>query len=454
MDRPEKKRTNAFARLYEEADLPKAIRRSLNFIILGNMCGSLFGVICGTGTASMVGLASSMGATDLTFGIMTGIGQAAALLQIPFSLLVNRTHRRKRYMLTYGVISRVLWMVFGLIPFFIPATPAQLRVWTLVFLLGISCCLGSVIQVCWFPWFSDLCPERIRSRWLAVREQIIAVVSILFGLMVAFLLDHLPPETRYIIIFLIGGAVGVMDMVSFGLSEEVYSAPPARLRIGSVIKDFAHNKPFLRLTVAWTLWCFTTNLSCVYYTPYSMNVMGLNFTQVMLCGNVAAAVSTILFVPRWGSAIYHHGARNVMLLTNLFGSVLPLVFLFSRPGSIWPLLIFNVFGAMYWTGSNLAATGLQLTCSPAETRPSYIALFSCITALAGAMLGSLVSGFFLDACADHGWFAGSFDRYKVLFTISSALRLGLTILTVPGLADENKGTVKTLIRAIFLGRGR
>ena len=36
-------RHNALTRLYEEAGLSAAIRRSLNFILLGNICGSAHG---------------------------------------------------------------------------------------------------------------------------------------------------------------------------------------------------------------------------------------------------------------------------------------------------------------------------------------------------------------------------------------------------------------------------
>ena len=143
--------------LYDEFQLPKIIRRSLNLILIGNIFGNLHGIICGGGTTAMVGLANELQAGDLAFGLINGIPQAAALLQIPFSILVNRTHQRKKYMLTLGMFSRALWMLFGLIPLIVPANPAWLPLWTMIFLLGISSCCGSVINVCWLPWLPD-CP--------------------------------------------------------------------------------------------------------------------------------------------------------------------------------------------------------------------------------------------------------------------------------------------------------
>ncbi len=160
--------------LYEEFHLSKVIRRSLNLMLAANLFGNLHGIICGGGTTAMVGLANELQAGDVAFGLINGIPQAAALLQIPFSILVNRTHRRKRYMLTLGLFSRALWMLFGLIPLIVPANPAGLPLWTLIFLLGISSCCGSVINVCWLPWFSDLAPLRMRGQWFSFRDMLVA----------------------------------------------------------------------------------------------------------------------------------------------------------------------------------------------------------------------------------------------------------------------------------------
>ena len=382
--------------LYAEAGLPQAIRRSLTLILLGNIFGNLHGIICGGGTTAMIGLANQLQAGDLAFGILNGIPQAAALLQIPFSLLVNRTHHRKKYMLTLGLFSRAVWLVFGLIPVIVPTDPAGLPLWTLIFLMGISSCCSAVINVCWFPWFSDLAPDRIRGRWLSTRDMIVAVFNLGFGILVARLLDTLPVENRYIIIFLIGGTVGILDMICFGFCEEKYSAPAKRLRIGGMIREVFRNRPFVRLIVMWTAWCFTSNLCGPYLARYSVNDMGLTFTQMMVFSTAAASIATVLVMGRWGRAMDRFGCRSVMLVGGIAASVTDAFYLFSVPGSVWPVLLRNFFGAMFWSSCNLAANSMQLSASPDETRPSYIAVFACVTSLAGVTLGTLASGSLLE----------------------------------------------------------
>ena len=187
-----KHRSGALANLYAEAGLSSPVQRGLNWIMAGNLFGTLFGIVCNGGTAAMVGLAGLLGAGDMEFGLLVAIPQIAALMQIPFALLVNRTHKRKLYMLTVGLISRVIWMLFGFMPLLARTPGSQLPLFTLIGLLGISSVMGSMINVCWFPWFSDLAPLRIRGRWLSLRDTLTSVGSLLFGLQVAYLLDILP----------------------------------------------------------------------------------------------------------------------------------------------------------------------------------------------------------------------------------------------------------------------
>ncbi len=441
-----------FTSLYDEVGLRRDFRRSLNFIFLGNLCGTIFGIVCGSGTTAMVGLASSLGAKDLHFGIIAALMQASALLQIPFSMLVSRTHKRKKYLLTYGLISRAVWLIFGLIPILIPSSPGWLRLYSLIFLVGISSFMGSAINVCWFPWFSDLAPLSIRGRWLSHRDTVISVVSVGMGLVIAWLLDTLPPQSRYIIIFLVGGAFGMMDMINFGFCTEVYNTPPSKLRIRSVMKSMLKDRPFVHFLIMWTAWCFTANMGGVYMTPYAMNVMGLNAMQIMIFATIAGSVATVLCINRWGVAMDRYGCRSVMMITCIVASLTPAFYLLQTKGSIWPTLLHNFIGAAFWCGANLAANSMQLSSSPDDLRPTYIAVFSSVTALVGGTLGSLAGGTLLDMCESHGWFTGWFDRYKALFLLEVILRLGFVLILVPRLSNDKEGSARDLLKHMIPGK--
>lgn len=435
--------------LYDEVGLANPLRRSLNFMMLGNLCGSLFGIICGASTTAMIGLANELHAGDLAFGLINGIPQAAMLLQIPFAVLVSRTHRRKRYILTYGLFSRVLWTLLGLIPLIVPRSPSWLPMGVLITLLAVSSCCSAAINVCWFPWFSDIAPDRIRGRWFSFRDTIIAGCNLAFGLLVARLLDGPSNNLRYALVFLLGGVLGMLDMLCFGFCEEVYVAQPVQSRLRNMLGEVWKNKPFVRLTLMWTAWCFTANLCEPYLSRYSVNEMGLNFTQLMIFGTAASSIMTIVMMNRWGKALDAYGSRSVMLVAALGATFANAFYLISTPGSVWPVLLRNAFGAAFWCGSNLAANKLQLYSSPDESRSMFIAVFSCVSALLGVALGSLVGGILLEGMEHAGWFTGGFDRYKALIVLSTALRFASVVLIVPRLENENAGTPGMLLRSVL-----
>ena len=192
-------------------------------------------------------------------------------------------------------------------------------------------------------------------------------------------------------------------------------------------------------------------MSGVYLNPYAMNEMGLNFMQIMLFSTIASAMVAIFVMPGWGKMIDRFGCKNVMWVSCCVASLTPLFYLFSTPGNIMPTLLHNTIGAMFWCGSNLTASNMQLSYSPDRTRPTYIAAFSCITALAGGTLGSLVGGALLESWNSASLFTGALDRYQVLFILSCALRIAGVFLFVPRFAADNEARPKDLVRYIFRG---
>ena len=428
--------------LYASAGLSPSTRRSLNLILLGNLFGNLFGTICGAGTAAMVGLANELNAGDLAFGLIAGIPQAAMLLQIPFAILVSRTHKRKRYLLTFGLFSRILWLLFGFFPNLFPSRTVGLYV--MLILLSVSSCCSAAINVCWLPWFSDLAPAQIRGRWFSTRDTIIAVAGLAFGLLVARMLDTLPVETRYIVVFIVGGALGISDMICFGFCEERYASQPVVMHLSAAVETLKHPS-FRHLILMWTAWCFTANLCEPYLSRYSVNVMGLNFTQLTIFGTATASIVTILVIHHWGRVLDSYGARTVMLVAASGAALANAFYLFCTPGAVWPVILRNGLGAAFWCGSNLAANNMQLYTSPDDKRPIYIAVFSCISALVGTALGSLTGGILLESCETAGWFTGSFDRYKALIALSTVLRAATVVFLVPPMANDREGSPRQML---------
>ena len=437
-----------FGPLYDEARLLPEIRNSLRFVILGNLCGNIFGTI--TTGSTLTGYAGMLGANDFIFGVLTSIPFLGTIMQIPAAYIVSKTLRRKELMLLYGTISRILWILIGLVPLFMPVHPAWLRIWSVIFLVGISSVSSSFINVSFNSWLADLIPIRIRGRWLSGRDRIISVVGISTGLLIAHLLDTSEGFTGYTIVLVMGGIIGALDMLCFSRVPDVPMKKGKDVKYSSVIKDLFADKPFTSFMVFWTLWCLTSNFAGPFFVRYALGPIGLNFLQVTLCGQVAVAVVTVLLISKWGKVIDRYGSKPTLWVSCIATSFVPGIMAFSQPGSFWTFLLFNTLGSAVWIAANLAAQNMLLSLSPAGQRPSYIAIFSCFTSIAGSFLGVLMGGAFLQWMPEIINISPAFDQYKIVFVIGLFSRLFVVLALVPGLTNDSDATI-TDMKNDFLG---
>ncbi len=441
---------NPFRTLYEEAGLARDIRRSISMVVLGNICGNLFTVL--SGGSALVGYAEALGANDFVFGVLTGMPSALTLVQIPAALLVSRTQKRKRYMLTYGAFGRFVWILIGLIPYFMPANPVWLRLWSVIVLVGVSSASQSFINVSFTPWLADLVPIGIRGRWMGLRDGINAVVSVLAGLGSAWLLDNLGGYAGYTAVFVLAGIIGIADMLCFLPVNEVRKPKGTVTSLKTAFGKILRDRPFFMFMLFWTAWSFTANMSGNYLGRYALTEMGLSYTQFTLCSQIASAIVTVLVIRAWGRMLDRYGNKPVLWVACVVASLTQGFYLFSVHGSAAPTLLHNMIGSFFWSAAGLAATSLLLSSSPDEHRPSYVAIFSCVTSLLGSFLGALAGGALLEFI--QATWGGAVDRYKTLVAIAISLRFGVVMFFLPRLKNEKGVTVREMGRDLLLRAGK
>jgi MFS family permease len=88
--------------------------------------------------------------------------------------------------------------------------------------------------------------------------------------------------------------------------------------------------------------------------------------------------------------------------------------------------------------------------SPDDERPTYIAIFACVTALFGSFLGVFLGGAFLEWLPGFMHQAGITiggrqpDQFKVLFAMSVIFRLLAVFIFVPRLENDRDSNLREL----------
>lgn len=422
------RRHSRFSALYDEVSLPENYRRSLRLMLCSCACGNMFGVI--KGGAAFTGYTEFLGTNDFLYGLMMATPYLAALTQLPMALFMSHTGKRKKWLLLFGGISRLLWIPIAIVPLLFPGVGSMTHIWIVLLLNAISSMCSSAVNVGFTPWMGEFVSLPIRGRWLACRHQIESVISVGFGLLIARLLNMLPSPVSYYTVLLIGAILGCMDICFYiGVTEIPIRDHPTSLF--SSLREILRNRPFLQFCLFWGCLEFSKALASAYYIRYAGTDLGLNDGQCVLCFQIAGCVIGLLCISRWGKSVDAYGNYHVLAMTQSLLAATPLLWLLAALHSIWIPLIYNILAAILNCCQTMMSTSLLLEKAPHEKNVIYIAVYSCGIQLLGAFPGALCGGALLSFFRAMPFSYP--DAYQLLFLTSALLQGAVLALFLPGM---------------------
>lgn len=444
---------NALNDLYIEHGIEKELRKSLNYIVLGITFGTIFFNI--TMGPALTGFARALGAGEFVYGILMALPVVGGLLQLYASHILEKTRKRKKMFLIFGVIQRMLWIPVGLVPYILPVSTGMLRIWSTIVFITLASCSGAFINVSFYSWIGDMIPLNIRGRYFSLRSRIATIAGLLSGLIVAKLLDMLPGFPGYTTVFIIAALVGTLDILSFlrvaDVPMKVNENKESTVRF---IKKALKNKFFVRFVLFWTAWGFGVNFVSAFLNMYALDKLHMSFTEITLTGQIVCNVTTIFFITKWGKFVDKYGSKPTLYITCTLTALLLLLWLLATPENYIPVLIFNLIGGMIWCGTDITNQNMLITNTPDENRSMYVAIYFAITTIFGNALAYIMGGYFLehiDTISENLVFFGRhFNNYELLIITGALLRL-TSVLLLTVLPDEGSASMKRVYRD-YLGK--
>ena len=429
-----------FNRTYRDYVRSDEILRLLNIIVLSAAIGT-FLITAQTGVA-FTGFASTLGAGELAFGLISALPVLAGLMQIYASHLVVKTGKYKQMFLVGGIVQRVSWIIVAFIPYILPVE--QSRLWALIVLVTLAAMGGSFVAIAHTTLLGSVVPIEIRGRYITTRQRVCMAVSLIAGLCFAFLLDNIPGFLGYTVVFAIGGIAGLIDILMYFVVK--FDKIPNRPEGFSMLKGFksCFTAPVMRnYLIFWTVWSFAIHLSGPFFNKYAIDVLSLSYVSIILLGQIVAQTMSLLVVSRWGVLLDRYGSVPVMMISAILSSIGASVWLFAVPGSVWPLFVFSFFGGIFWCANEACMFNMQLSHTPTKGRPAALAVYAVFTSIAVA-LALIGGGAILEVLSpimrrlDLTIFGTPFDHYKVLFIITIIVRLVVIIVFLPKVWNEKK----------------
>ena len=428
--------------LFDETGLSaeriKALRISIWAIAFGAVSFNI------TGGIAMTGYLKELGVSDFVFGLLIAVSPAASTLQILVSYFLERTRKRKAIFLVGGLIQRLVWLPFGLVPFIVPIEAPVLRIWMVSLLLITASASNQCLTMSYNSLLADIIPGRIRGSYLSTKSRISTVAGILGGFLTAWLLERFPGFNGYALVFGLATLIGCVDILMF-INVEFPPMPVAAKKdsLLYMLRGVVKNKKLLGLVGFFAIWNFSLNLSVPFYLVYIRVNLGMSNGVITMIAQILPNICSVVILSRWGRMLDRRGMKQVLGRSGKLFSLSLLLWVFVTPGVFSYVLIVLVYMArgLLFAGTDISSQNAILSRSPERNRSMFIAIYHCVTTLFGIALANVTAGWLLDnplAALEKmnvSIFGVLLSRYNYLFLLTFILCMITIFLLLPKMID-------------------
>jgi len=351
----------------------------------------------------LVGYALSLGASNLTIGLLAAVPMLAQLAQVPAILLVEHTRTRRRIAVWCLAASRALLIPLAFLPF-VPSPNLALTL--LITGVGVSAALGAVAACSWNSWIHDLVPEERLGEFFARRMFYATALGMVAGLLAGEFVNWWEASARgrpvhaYTVLFVLGALAGALSTHYLANVPEPRMAPPERtLDLVRMLAEPFHHENFRRLIWFLGAWQFATNLAAPFFAVYLVSQLGYSMAFVIQM-MIVSQLANLLVTRQWGRYADRFSNKAVLRVCGPLHLVCLLAWtLVAMPQTehlAVPLLVLlHVVMGFAASGVNLASGNIGLKLAPRGRATAYLAAGSLVNSVA-AGLAPILGGLFAD----------------------------------------------------------
>jgi MFS family permease len=420
------------------------LKKSLMFVTLAASFGlPFFSVINGP---ALTGFTRALGANDFVYSVIMALPVIGAIIQVFFSYVMINSGKRRLLFIAAGYVHRPLWFVIAFIPFLLNPDKTKAGIVVITLLIAISSIANSIVGLAFSSWMGDLVPVEVKGRFFGRRAMIYTITGGTAALLCGLLLDNIHGYSGYAVVFVFAAILGTADITMFfWVKHPPMAAHKERQPFFMLFFEPFKDRNYFRYVLFVAFWYFSVNIAGPFFNVYMIEELKMSFLLISLFTQVAANVSTIFFIRIWGNLADKYGSRPVMSLCCASIIVLPVIWLFTTPHSIWVVLAINLMTGIFWPGFEMTALNQSIWLAPEKNRSSYLANYTLVVMLIGTAAAYLCGGAFMQltrASIPAGGiplFAGiKLGSFHLLFLISAFARLLVLVFIFRGY--EEKGS--------------
>lgn len=365
----------------------------------------------------------AIGASGVMIGLAATVQQFAMLFQVPAAFIAEMLPARKSFWGIFALLHRACWFFPAFLPFLLRDRP-QLMAFILVIVLAVSSVLGQIATPAWYSWMSDLIPERLRSKFWALRQSISMIPFLAVMVLSGWVLDIFGDPRQsggsflgFGLVFGVAGVLGCLDIIiHFGVPEP--RTTPIRFEPRKLVERLIaplREVDFRWLTLSMCVLTFALSMTGQFSLLALKRLYGFTYIDIALLG-VAASLGVILAGFMWGYVMDRVGARNFGVLSIILGPACGVVWFFlttdpvtiqvpvygplTVPQALLLQLAGSFVGGAIFSGAGLSQISLLGALAPPQGRTMAMAVHWALIGVTAAF-GPLAGGWFMDLVTAH-----------------------------------------------------
>jgi len=358
-----------------------------------------------------------MGGTVQQIGLLSSLSNVANVVaQIPGARVSELWGKRKKIVLLSGKgFSRLVLLLYALIPFLLRGLPA---IYALIILSILRVFSDNFGYPAWTSLIGDIVPLRIRGRYFSSRQLAMGVCTLIAVPLAGQVIQYGGYPIGYQICFFLAFLAGLVSTITYSRIPEPPNKEWERQRTRRRIwgwQDLRKESNFLRYCLSNLIWGLGLQVAAPFFSAYMVKDLGFTRGAVGWVSMVSS-FTALIGMRYFGPLVDRKGAKWVMSFSGLLIPLIPWSWLIVRT----PLhaAAINTLSGFAWAGYNLAGFSLLLAIIPEDQRARYTALFSTLNAMT-AIISPLIGGYLF---ASYGFW--------VNLTLSGAMRLAGILLFI------------------------
>jgi HEAT repeat protein len=390
---------------------------------------SAFGTLLGG--AFIVGFVKLCGGGDLWIGIVSALGSLLGIVQIPGAIYGRQFKSYKNYIWPGGLIWRLLYTSFIVLP--LVPIPGQAKLILLVVVITVASTSVLVCNPIYNDWLAELVPPQSRGTFFSNRNAITTAVGATIGIGGGFLLDFMKAHhweaQGYSAVFGLGCMMGLVSFYFFFQMKDLEREEPVRtslrdgiIAIGAPFRDKAYRPVLIFLVAA----VFGQGFPGALWSAYALETLKLPFGIIQLTG-ACQALGIVVSARFWGFASDKYGNRPILVLACILLALNPIPWMLCRPNALVfdsvLLLVAHVFFGVSWGAINLCQFNILLSTAKPSDRANYLGAGMAVSALVGGIAPLAGAGLMASLRESLG---DPQRAYEIVFGIDIFLRIGAT----------------------------